>query len=226
MAMPSSPSFGGATSSAGTGFNRPPSRFTPFQPAIGLGPSGTTHTGAFSRAPADVPIPMAHKGTGFSPRIPAVQGSANPAIPDMTHSTASRAPSLTPPAFSTAGGGRPNLPSLKAPAMETAAKAPSPSGPVPLPYPNVSSRSLPEMPIATSIKAKPPAAAMSLQRNRTGASPASPAGSSSQTEHDSDVNSPRDPGASAGEINLLANEVWSLLKRKLTFEAERLGKRF
>jgi hypothetical protein len=230
MAMPSTPSFGGAISSASVstpGFNRrPPSRFTPFQPAIGLGPSGTTHTGAFSRAHAEVAIPMAHKGTGFSPRIPAVQGSASPAIPDMTHSTPSRAPSRTPPAFSTAGGGRPNLPTLKSPSMETAAKAPSPSGPVPLPYPNVSSRSLPEMPIATSVQAKPPTAAMTVQRNRVGASPASQAASRGQTEYDSDVNSPRDPGSSAGEINLLANEVWSLLKRKLTFEAERLGKRF
>jgi hypothetical protein len=83
------------------------------------------------------------------------------------------------------------------------------------------------MPIATSVKAKPPAGAMAVQRARTGSDVATPSrGSSRHTEHQTDVNSPRDPGSSAGDINMLANEVWSLLKRKLTFEAERLGRRF
>jgi hypothetical protein len=52
-----------------------------------------------------------------------------------------------------------------------------------------------------------------------------------RTEHSRNTesttnSSAQDPGASAHEIGLLANEVWSLLKRKLQFEADRLGRRY
>ena len=58
-----------------------------------------------------------------------------------------------------------------------------------------------------------------------GATPSNP---QDQRGHQSSNTNPSalDPGAAAHEMNLLANEVYSLLKRRLLFEAERSGKRF
>ena len=90
--------------------------------------------------------------------------------------------------------------------------------------------SAPSMPIAASVpsrqgpmKQKQPM----IQRALTGGAVLANASEHSQSEHSESTNpEAQDPGASAHEIGLLANEVWSLLKRKIKFEAELLGKRF
>jgi hypothetical protein len=84
------------------------------------------------------------------------------------------------------------------------------------------------MPIAASVPAS-----RSFQQSSSIIQRARPGGAvhANRTEHSSNTETStnsiaQDPGASAHDVGLLANEVWSILKRKLQFEAERIGKRF
>lgn len=207
------------------------SRFTPPAPSIGLGPTGITHTASTPTPEPHTPSAAASAASRtVTPRIPTVLGNPNPAIPDITSSSPS-IPHMVTPARSIAGGGRPELRPLRAPVIEESASRPvgavGPSASVASSH-ATSSFKLPEMPIAASIPAKPPkGSSMAIQRSNTGSQVASPSTSrSGETQHQSEVNTPQDPGAMASEVNLVANEVWSILRKKLAFEAERLGKRF
>jgi hypothetical protein len=59
------------------------------------------------------------------------------------------------------------------------------------------------------------------------ASPSSSGGGASQesgASRSAEVGEKKESALPGSEINLLANEVWILLKRKLAFEAQRMGK--
>jgi hypothetical protein len=55
---------------------------------------------------------------------------------------------------------------------------------------------------------------------------ASPSGAASESaaSRSAEVAEKKESGLPGSEINLLANEVWILLKRRLAFEAQRMGK--
>jgi hypothetical protein len=55
-------------------------------------------------------------------------------------------------------------------------------------------------------------------------SPTGAASSESGASRSSDVGEKKEGGLPGSEINLLANEVWILLKRRLAFEAQRMGR--
>jgi hypothetical protein len=62
---------------------------------------------------------------------------------------------------------------------------------------------------------------LAIQTSTSGQSGA--AGESAATRS-AEVAEKKESGLPGSEINLLANEVWVLLKRKLSFEAQRMGK--
>ena len=81
------------------------------------------------------------------------------------------------------------------------------------------------MPIAASVPARPPAQVV-IQKAQSGAVHANANEHPEQSQQQNTVTEAQDPGAAAHEVNLLANEVWGLLKRKMLLEAERIGKRY
>lgn len=233
------PAAGVAAAAAGS---RVASRFSPSQPVgTGAGPSATVHEAlpsldAPTTAPAErfstpasaAPIGMSRPGGAQSPQIPAVTPTGTPATPSFS------APSFSPPSMArpsvptTTAGARASLPSLGSMSTSTYAPAmPSSTSTFTSSTTNLVSRA-PEMPIAASVPAS-----RSFTQTQSVIQRARPGGAvhANRTEHsnrtESTTNSiAQDPGASAHEVGLLANEVWSILKRKLQFEAERLGKRF
>ncbi len=82
------------------------------------------------------------------------------------------------------------------------------------------------LPMTLPVAPQPPTPAEDhwrVQRATSGEPSAAPAGSAS---HQQSVNlASQEKGAAANDVHLLANEVWSLLKRKLETESERLGRR-
>jgi hypothetical protein len=68
------------------------------------------------------------------------------------------------------------------------------------------------------------ASALAVQRVAMGQSATGMGGRSVQPEHGGNVTS-GEKGAEASDVSLLANEVWTHLKRRLRIEAERLGNR-
>jgi len=143
-------------------------------------------------------------------------------------------------------------PGLRAalPAAPPALSAPSVRLPIPLrfpkPSPAVTAAFDPTRPATTVLRAGtratvlpspralsmalpvPPAPPLSegtwaIQRAASGSQSAAPSASES---HQQDVNlASQEKGAAANDVHLLANEVWSLLKRRLETEAERIGRR-
>ncbi len=143
----------------------------------------------------------------------------------------------------------PGLPAAL-PAAPPALSAPSVRLPIPMrfpkPSPAVTATFDPTRPATTILRAGtratvlpspralsmalpvPPAPPLSegtwaIQRAASGSPSAAPSASES---HQQDVNlASQEKGAAANDVHLLANEVWSLLKRRLETEAERIGRR-
>jgi hypothetical protein len=88
----------------------------------------------------------------------------------------------------------------------------------------------PEMPLPPRDRTAVAAHSNTLvQRSELGSAPAGDAAPSatsaapSAPAHDAD-HTPEPASGGANEVNLLANEVWSLLRRRLAYEAERMGR--
>lgn len=87
-----------------------------------------------------------------------------------------------------------------------------------LPSPRALSMALPVLPAPPLSEGT-----WAIQRAASGSQSAAPSASES---HQQDVNlASQEKGAAANDVHLLANEVWSLLKRRLETEAERIGRR-
>ena len=238
----SGPTIGSRGPSVSAGGPRVASRFTPDHPSIGGGPTATVHETAaaadvhaggappehsFHAAPSS-PIGMAPMGGLRSPAIPAVKSSSTPATPSISPLSRSGPAMIRPTVPTTAGGGS-FAGSLGAPTSfantQSASRGSSSFAPAST---SISSRA-PAMPIAASVPARPPQASQQaiVQRATGGAVHANSNEHSHENESSTGENpQAQDPGAAAHEINLLANEVWSLLKRKVLHEAERTGRRF
>ncbi|HWA81955.1 MAG TPA: hypothetical protein VG820_00875, partial [Fimbriimonadaceae bacterium] len=245
FSMFGSPALPAAAASAASTSSRVASRFTPLQPSAGGGPTATVHEGIGSlphrslhpveptgfghSTPANEPIPMSQPGGAVSPAIPAVRSGSSGFRPATSFGGFAK-PSMTRPAVpTTARGGGYSPPSFGPAAMAGSYDRPASSTTSSwMPASGTYSRT-PEMPIAASIpgtrSSSQPAAI--IQRATHGG-----AVHANQTEHQNDTHEQttnpqaQDPGAAAHEVNLLANEVWTLLKRKLLHESERLGKRY
>jgi len=234
--------IGSRGAAAATSSTRIASRFTPEHPSIGGGPTATVHESPGSVAGdhtqtsheslghpegQHTPVVMAPMGGLRSLAIPAVKPSSPPAMPSMTGFSSS-APSMARPAApTTAGGGAfsgslstPSSFSSSAPATRSSSSYSSSSS-------GIASHA-PGMPIATSVPARPSQAQsqVTVQRAQSGAVHANRTEHSAQSSEETTNPQAQDPGAAAHEINLLANEVWGILKRKVLHEAERTGKRF
>jgi hypothetical protein len=88
-------------------------------------------------------------------------------------------------------------------------------------------RVAPEMPLPPRDRTAAAASAGALiQRSDEGSDPAGEGGSApSPAAPQETVAHTAEPGSGgANEVNLLANEVWSLLRRRLAYEAERMGR--
>ncbi|MFI5385010.1 MAG: hypothetical protein ACHQ50_02720 [Fimbriimonadales bacterium] len=241
--VPSSPRIhlpaGAAAASAGS--SRVASRFSLPHRSIGAGPSATVHAGggasdhhvgmprehASSLGHRGGSLPMSLPGGGHAPQMASVLPSPSPAIPSTTGFSSSTAP-MTMPAMPATTGGHSSTPSLGAPSGSGYGPPATPG----MPVPSMSSSSLslraPDMTIATSVPARPPQQTAMIQRATAsgGAVHANRSDHAPDSHGDQTNSQAQDPGASAHDVNLLANEVWSLLKRKLLFESERLGKRY
>ncbi len=161
---------------------------------------------------------------------PAMMGSAMPtAIVAPTSSptygpTSISSPTLLPTAGRPAMGGRSVPTATPGPA---ATRIGAPSMPV-----TQSTSSAPsslsthvelhqELPLRMPPQAKAPSSGLILQASMETAS--TPASEASSQSHDSASSSER--GNAAGDVNLLASEVWTLLKRRIATDAERHGLR-
>jgi hypothetical protein len=247
FSLPALPALSGqpfapaAAGAAASGSTRVASRFSPYQPAIGGGPTAAVHEAqpstsspsffgpAQSTTPATAaPIGMSQPGDLRSPAIPAVTPAGTPATPSM-NSSGYAGPSMARPATpTTTASARTSLPTVSMPSMSQASYGGAASSSMPTSTSTSLVSRAPQMPVAASVPAS-----RSFQKSQTIIQKAISGGAvhANATEHGSSTESStnstaQDPGASAHEIGLLANEVWSLLKRKLQFEADRLGKRF
>ncbi|HVT11707.1 MAG TPA: hypothetical protein VHE55_05535 [Fimbriimonadaceae bacterium] len=246
FSMTGMPALPAAAASAASTSSRVASRFTPLHPSTGGGPSATIHDGVgthqhhhLHHATAPIgyatsasrsgDIAMSQPGGAASPAIPAVRpSSSGPRLAAPAGSFSK--PSMSRPAMpTTARGGGYSAPSIGPSAVPGSYAQPSASAGTAswMPASGIYSR-MPEMPIATSIPARSSSQpATVIQRATHGG-----AVHANRTEHQNDTQEQttnpqaQDPGAAAHEVNLLANEVWSLLKRKLLHESERLGKRY
>jgi hypothetical protein len=182
---------------------------TPHSPGI---PSVKTHTKS-SNGPASPQMPRMRPGI--------------PATPSMTQSLSSSAPAMTDSPIPTTAGAHPGISNLAAPAPATLPKIGGESASVrERPKSSILAHQAPAMPIAASVAAaKPTASSTFVQRAQMNEGIATAPNSSIQEPEHSSSRTTKDPGQSAHEINMLANEVWTLLRRKLTFEAERMGRR-
>lgn len=244
FAAPGIPPLPSAAASGAWTSSRAASRFSPAHPSIGGGPTATVHDGSTSHSihghtmPHHQPgtpstgsalIPMSRPGFGGSPGIPPVKSTSSGARGSSFGGFAS--PSMSRPATpTTARGGGYSAPSFSSSSSSATVGTPSPRSFSTSAGSSSSAYSrAPDMPIATSIPARGPQtqSATVIQRATHGG-----AVHANRTEHQSETSErstnpqAQDPGASAHEINVLANEVWTLLKRKLLLESERLGKRY
>lgn len=244
FAMPGAPPMPSAAASAAWTSSRVASRFSPMHPSIGGGPTATVHEGSAAHAfhtdtmPPHQPgtpsygsasIPMSRPGVGGSPGMSPVKSTSSG--PRTSAFGGFSGPSMSRPAApTTARGGGYSAPSFSSSSATAPVGASSPrSFSAPSSSPSSAYSRAPEMPIATSIPARGPQtqSATVIQRATHGG-----AVHANRTEHQNGTHEQttnpqaQDPGASAHEINLLANEVWTLLKRKLLLESERLGKRY
>ena len=73
------------------------------------------------------------------------------------------------------------------------------------------------------------ASGLLVQRSELGSAPAgtvaaSPDPAEASAQSQGPVHTPEPDSGGANDVNLLANEVWSLLRRRLAYEAERMGR--
>lgn len=82
------------------------------------------------------------------------------------------------------------------------------------------------LPMTLPVAPLPPTASEEHWRVQRAASGEPSAAPASGGTHQQSVNlASQEKGAAANDVHLLANEVWSLLKRRLETESERLGRR-
>lgn len=203
------------------------SRWSPSQPE-GAGPSFGSMPGASSAGAPAMPSMKANDKTtrNLTSQIPKVR-AGNPASPSMTSSLSSAAPSMARPGMPTTAGSHPGLSKLAAPELSMPTAGPSgPSISMPPSRGSALAHSAPAMRIAASVHAPvPPASNSFIQRSGMDHGQVTADNSAVQETENSSARSTKDPGAVAHEINMLATEVMAILKRKMRFEAERLGRR-
>lgn len=162
------------------------------------------------------------KPTSSPPSLPATQSmpSASPASPSMPEATM---PSMPTPSAMTPQSQMPRPVSqpkkASTPSTVLPPKAPDPSG-----MQSGSSLKPPQMLIAPPKPVSGPKSdsdALAVQTSTTspGATPSDAGGTRSM-----ETAQKQDSALPGSEVNLLANEVWILLKRKLAFEAQRAGR--
>ncbi|MEO7714737.1 MAG: hypothetical protein ABIY70_00925 [Capsulimonas sp.] len=148
----------------------------------------------------------------FTHSAPEAVMPAAPAPARLTSAPARSAAALASPSYD---GFVTERPTLRARAVMPAARG------------AMDTRVAPEMPLPPRDRTAAAASAGTLiQRSDEGSDPAGEGGSApSPAAPQETVAHTAEPGSGgANEVNLLANEVWSLLRRRLAYEAERMGR--
>jgi len=207
-----------------------------FQPSIPVSSqSATAPVGQSATAPQG-----AGEGSGrplrMSPQITvaAEKPTSRSKSPPATQSAPSAPPAQSMPPEGPKPARTPMVPGLQAPRSTALPSKATPKpaapksevrAPTDVPYANSSTLKPPTMQVAPPIKSpsvsKPESEPIAIQTSTS-----SPGGAAAESgaARTAEVAEKKENALPGSEINLLANEVWVLLKRRLAFEAQRMGR--